>query len=68
MASLTRRVRIYQRSDGKWEWQLRARNGRRMFGSEPQGFRSSRDARRAWAEARSAMHPDEQIVMEVVGA
>lgn len=65
MAAPTPRCRIYQRDDGRWEWQLRARNGRRMFGSEPQGYNTWSDAERAWDAARAAMRASNAIVVEI---
>lgn len=59
-------VRFYQRADDKWEWQFRARNGRRMFGSEPQGFNTRSDARRAWYAAREAVRPGVLVEEETV--
>lgn len=48
-------VYIYIRGDGKYEWNLRAANGRHVCGSQPQGFNSVRDAARAALRARELL-------------
>lgn len=49
---------------GEWRWRLMARNGR-ILADSGEGYRSKRNARRAWDRVRVGLWFESEVMSEV---
>ena len=58
---------VFERSDGRWAWRLRAENGQTVAADGNQGFRDSTDAQRAVSDVITSIRADTAITLRVEG-